>query len=63
VIHPNFPAQLQALVDEAHAAESKRIAGGLAADWPDYKHRTGILRGLAMLKDFITELTEDKEKP
>lgn len=62
MLHPHFLDHLKARVADAGAEETARIAGGQAADWPDYRYRTGILKGLSMLDGFINDLTEDKER-
>lgn len=61
VLQPYFLDDLKARVLEAVKEESARVAGGQAADWSDYRYRTGILHGLSMLGGFIDDLTEDKE--
>lgn len=62
ISHPHALDHLKARVADAIAEESTRVSKGGASDWPDYRHRVGILTGLRKLDDFITELTEDKER-
>lgn len=34
----------------------------MAADYPDYRHRTGILVGLNKLNDFIDDVLKETER-
>lgn len=60
MISPHFISNLREKVAEEIAGEQTRIAGGNAADWPDYRHRTGIIAGLRKLETIIDALIEDK---
>jgi hypothetical protein len=64
LIHPfdhNFAAALRGLVAEERVEEERRVSAGMAADWPDYRYRCGILAGLKKLETIIDRLTEDKK--
>jgi hypothetical protein len=44
--HPNLARGLRAKLLKAASDYSQQVADGCAQDWPDYKHRVGVIRGL-----------------
>jgi hypothetical protein len=44
--HPVLARSLRAKMLKTAAEYSQQIADGCAADWPDYKYRVGVIRGL-----------------
>ena len=62
VIPHNLPEALRSRLAIEIAEQSRQLAGGAAADYPDYRERIGVVRGLRKLDEIITELTEDKER-
>ena len=44
--HPHLTNKLSAKIRKRMAELSGHVASGISADWPDYKHRTGVIAGL-----------------
>lgn len=60
MIARDFPGRLKEKINEEVEAERGRLGTGMAADWPDYKYRAGILAGLKKAADMIDDI-DDKE--
>lgn len=56
----NFAERLKEKITEEIGEEQKRLATGMAADWPDYKERCGLLKGLKRASDMIDDI-DDKD--
>ena len=61
MILPNLTEALRSRLAVEIAEQSRQLANGAAADYPDYRERVGMLRGLRKLDEIVTELTEDDE--
>ena len=44
--HPHLTRKASAKIQQRMAELSGQLGGGLAQDWPDYKHRAGVIAGL-----------------
>lgn len=61
MIPHNLPEALRAKVTAEIAERTRQLGTGMAADYPDYRERVGTIRGLLLLNEYLTELTEDDE--
>jgi hypothetical protein len=56
--HPHLARTLRAKLHKRQGEFAAQLAGGLADDWPDYKHRSGVIQGLQE----AIEMCEQEEK-
>lgn len=59
---PRTAATLKARLQQMANGQTEQIAKGYAADWPDYKKRTGIVAGLQMAIDECDEMAKQERE-
>jgi hypothetical protein len=58
-----FGRRLMDLIREKQAEMTKPLLLGQAADYPDYRHRAGYLKGLADVVSWMEQISfEDEQK-
>ncbi len=60
--HPRMARTIAGRLEKRRIELMAQLAEGNAADWPDYKERVGVIRGLQNAIDIAGELEKDWEK-
>lgn len=59
---PRLPQTLRGKLSARQTQLMTQLASGSAEDWPDYKHRAGVIRGLQEAMDICTEIEREQER-
>lgn len=59
--HPNRPHTVRQHVEQRRAELTSQMASGAARDWPDYRERIGVIRGLTEAIEICRELEKDMD--
>ena len=59
--HPRLARTLVGKLEVRRVALMAQLANGNAEDWPDYKERVGVIRGLQEAIDIAKETEQDWE--
>ncbi len=60
--HPRMARTLAGRLEKRRLELQAQLANGNAEDWPDYKERVGVIRGLQDAINIAGELEKDWEK-
>ena len=60
--HPELLLTVQRRLQKMHDELASQVSDGYAADWADYKHRIGMLRGLSLAIDMCRQQFEELTK-
>ncbi len=59
---PRMPATLRGRLMQRQNDLAAQLAKGNAEDWPDYKHRTGVIHGLQEAIDICVAIEREQER-
>ena len=59
--HPRMASTLAGRLEKRRLELQAQIANGNAEDWPDYKERVGVIRGLQEAIDIAKALEQELE--
>ena len=57
--HPALVLTVRARIEAERKIQIEQLGTGYASDWPDYKSRSGVIRGLDTALDIIAKVEKE----